>query len=194
MAIATKNKKRCPKKSSRVICSKRGCNNKARTRGLCERHCANRPNCKVEGCTTRAQSGCEGLCKRHRAIAKSGSNRPTCNVEGCKYWAQEGGICQKHGGKRVNPVKECSIDGCTKFAQSGCGKMCRRHHSISKSGNSADEPPLDEPPLDEPIISEKKQSVSEARTLYFYMITYLVCIIDATVLIAILAAACRCSC
>ena len=36
MAISTKNKKRCPKKSSstqaqkRVICSKRGCNNKAR--------------------------------------------------------------------------------------------------------------------------------------------------------------------
>ncbi|KAF0684902.1 Aste57867_23146 [Aphanomyces stellatus] len=92
------------------FCMSPGCNNIARTKGMCKVHGGGR-RCKVEGCMKSAQTG--HLCIAH------GGGKP-CRMEGCPKTAQSRGLCKQHGGG-----VRCKFEGCTKSCQSG--GYCRGH-------------------------------------------------------------------
>ncbi|EQC27191.1 hypothetical protein SDRG_14993 [Saprolegnia diclina VS20] len=92
------------------FCMSPGCNNIARTKGMCKVHGGGR-RCKVEGCMKSAQTG--HLCIAH------GGGKP-CRMEGCPKTAQSRGLCKQHGGG-----VRCKFEGCTKSCQSG--GFCRGH-------------------------------------------------------------------
>ncbi|RHY34765.1 hypothetical protein DYB32_000674 [Aphanomyces invadans] len=92
------------------FCTSLGCNNIARTKGMCKVHGGGR-RCKVDGCMKSAQTG--HLCIAH------GGGKP-CRMEGCPKTAQSRGLCKQHGGG-----VRCKFDGCTKSCQSG--GYCRGH-------------------------------------------------------------------
>ena len=48
-----------------------------------------------------------------------------CSIDGCNSNAAEGGVCCKHGGKRIKNKKICTHDGCTK--DSYRGGVCWKH-------------------------------------------------------------------
>ncbi|CAK4079032.1 unnamed protein product [Aphanomyces euteiches] len=92
------------------FCMSPGCNNIARTKGMCKVHGGGR-RCKVDGCMKSAQTG--HLCIAH------GGGKP-CRMEGCPKTAQSRGLCKQHGGG-----VRCKFEGCTKSCQSG--GYCRGH-------------------------------------------------------------------
>lgn len=53
--------------------------------------------------------------------------KPLCKFEGCKNQIRAGGVCSKHGSKRM---RACSKEGCTKQAQSG--GVCVAHGAKTK--------------------------------------------------------------
>ena len=138
------------KKSAHPCCLVDGCGNKAQQGGRCKKHggkrIRNRTLCSVEGCTNQALKTREpgiltrkecsymvkvGFCWNHGAeMVEDGRpqkkrDRPRCSVDGCKLNAAEGGICCKHGGKRIRNVKPCSFEGCD--LQAHRGGVCWQH-------------------------------------------------------------------
>ena len=60
-------------------------------------------------------------------VVASTKVKPLCRFEGCKNQIRSGGVCSKHGCKRM---RTCSKEGCTKQAQSG--GVCVDHGARTK--------------------------------------------------------------
>jgi hypothetical protein len=92
-------------------CRSTGCQNPARSRGLCPAH-GGGTRCCAQGCTKHVVSG--GLCVAH------GGGRQCRGSPSCPSSAVSRGLCVQHGGGR-----KCSHEGCNKHVASG--GLCRTH-------------------------------------------------------------------
>jgi len=82
------------KKQNKKKCSHPGCDNQAKTDGVCYTHGANRKKCSFPDCNNQAVNN--GVCIRHGAIAPQ---KKKCKHEGCTNQAKKGGVCNRHGAK-----------------------------------------------------------------------------------------------
>jgi hypothetical protein len=77
--------------------------------------------CSVEGCSRKAADN--GKCKREHG------GRNHCSQDGCTNALVKGGVCIKHGAKKIRKI--CSYDGCTNNARGKDG-VCIRHGAVVK--------------------------------------------------------------
>jgi hypothetical protein len=87
---------------------------------------AERGLCSVRGCEAEAKS--RGMCRRHYEAERRRTG-PRCSVEGCERSATAKGRCNVHyeeWRRAEGLVGECSVDGCTEALESR--GMCRSHY------------------------------------------------------------------
>jgi len=90
--------------AKRWVCSHEGCTNWIVNGRVCIKHGASHPRCSVEGCSNQVING--GVCLKH------GAKRLICKHEGCKSYAINGfKVCTRHGAKKYKYI--CKREGCT---------------------------------------------------------------------------------
>ena len=109
-----------------TACKVEGCNNQARTQGLCSTHYRQQrlagAVCKFEGCD-KAQAT-KGLCQTHYQQQRLAGT--VCEVEGCDTAQYCRGLCYTHYEQRRFAGTVCEVEGCDTAQY--CRGLCRTHY------------------------------------------------------------------
>ncbi|KAL9179728.1 hypothetical protein ACHAXT_009018 [Thalassiosira profunda] len=90
----------CRRHGAKRECSVEGCPNIAVKGGVCIRHGATQKTCKKKDCSSLAQGGHKGYCRRHSDVR--------CSREGCSLKMESAGLCSKHYKARKQVVSDDS--------------------------------------------------------------------------------------
>jgi hypothetical protein len=142
---AEENEEMCArhlKQQEKKRCSTKGCNNIAKTGGVCQRvACMKRAKiniklCSTKGCNNIAHMG--GVCNRVACLKRAKINIKLCSTKGCTSRAQKGGVCRRKAcmkragiSRKPSSRKPCSTEGCPGAVHRG--GVCQRKACMERA-------------------------------------------------------------